>query len=215
MMKVCFADELFDAQLLRALNGVYYGGADVGECFAAAQRIAEGSPESWHQEWLRTAERIDAGGEASLAGGHVVSAREAFLRASNYYRTAYIFLIGTPVDPRLVQAFDKQTDAFRKAAALFSPPFEPIAIPYVGVLQRYTLMGFAEQISCPTLVCFADHDEIAAYAKQLFDALKCPKQFMTFTRAEGAGEHCESGNRSLLHQRAFDWLDQTPMNNGW
>jgi hypothetical protein len=36
----------------------------------------------------------------------------------------------------------------------------------------------------------------------------CGKDFLTFTQTEGAGEHCESGNRALLHQRAFDWLDQ-------
>jgi pimeloyl-ACP methyl ester carboxylesterase len=396
-MKILFKDELFDAQLLRALNDVYYGGADIGECMVTAQRITEISAESWYQEWLRTAERIDELGEASLASGHLVSAREAFLRASNYYRTAYIFLIGAPTDSRLVRAFEKQADAFRKAAALFSPPIRLIAIPYeqttlpgyffrvdgsgrrrptliltggydstaeelyffnaaaalrrgynclcfdgpgqgaalikqglvfrpdwehvVGpvvdyvltqpeadpqrialmgaslggylapraasyerrlaaciadagefdlftafkdrlpavlarqipdgngialdvlklalnrrlrhltkgwtlrrgmwahsastpldymrLLQDYTLKGYAEQITCPTLVCYADNDMIAAYARQLFDALNCPKHFMTFTSAEGAGEHCEFGNRSLFHQRAFDWLDQT------
>lgn len=26
--------------------------------------------------------------------------------------------------------------------------------------------------------------------------------------ADGAGEHCEQGNRSLFHQTAFDWLDK-------
>ncbi len=30
-MKIYFKDDLFDAQLLRVLNHVYYGGADVGE----------------------------------------------------------------------------------------------------------------------------------------------------------------------------------------
>jgi hypothetical protein len=28
--------------------------------------------------------------------------------------------------------------------------------------------------------------------------------FIAFTNAEGAGQHCEEGNRSLFHQRAFD-----------
>jgi len=35
-----------------------------------------------------------------------------------------------------------------------------------------------------------------------------PKTFTTFTAAEGAGEHCHVGARTLFHQRAFDWLDQ-------
>jgi hypothetical protein len=56
-------------------------------------------------------------------------------------------------------------------------------------------------------VCYAENDEIAAQARMLFDQLTCDKKFMPFTNAEGAGEHCEDGNRSLFHQRAFDWLD--------
>ena len=38
--------------------------------------------------------RIQADAELSLQRGHRVSARDGFLRASNYYRNAYIFLIG-------------------------------------------------------------------------------------------------------------------------
>jgi pimeloyl-ACP methyl ester carboxylesterase len=87
----------------------------------------------------------------------------------------------------------------------------PTPLDYVRLSREYTLQGYAEHIRCPTLVCYADHDEVAAYARQLFDALTCPKHFMTFTQAEGAGEHCESANRALFHQRAFDWLDQLGM----
>jgi pimeloyl-ACP methyl ester carboxylesterase len=399
-MKVHFKDELFDAQLLRALSHAYYGGADIGECLTTAQRIRETDAESWYGEWLDTADRIEAAGDACLAKGHRVSAREAFLRASNYHRTASIFLLGLPLDPRLVQAYERQAAAFGKAAALFSPAIEPVAIPYAnttlpgyfvsadnsgddsgqprqtliltggydgtaeelyffnaaaaarrgynclffdgpgqggalikqglhirpdwenvitpvldyvltrptvdpnrvalmglsfggylapraasrehrlaaciadpgefdlfaavtdrmppvlahqlphgnaaalgllkGILDArahevtggwglrrgmlvhgvttpldyvlacrdFTMEGYAEHIRCPTLVCFADHDEVAAYAQRLYDALTCPKDFVSFTAAEGAGEHCESGNRSLFHQRVFDWLDE-------
>jgi len=30
---------------------------------------------------------------------------------------------------------------------------------------------------------------------------------VTFTAAEGAGDHCESGARTLFHARMFSWLD--------
>jgi hypothetical protein len=39
--------------------------------------------------------------------------------------------------------------------------------------------------------------------------LSCPKTLLRFTAAEGAGDHCEMGNRPLLDQRVFDWLDET------
>jgi hypothetical protein len=42
------------------------------------------------------------------------------------------------VDPRLIEAFDREVDAFLKAAALFEPPIEPVEIPYEGT----TLPGY-------------------------------------------------------------------------
>ena len=32
---------------------------------------------------------------------------------------------------------------------------------------------------------------------------------MEFTAAEGAGDHCEMKNRSLVNNRVLDWLDAT------
>jgi hypothetical protein len=43
----------------------------------------------------------------------------------------------------------------------------------------------------------------------LYEALDCPKTFVTFTAAEGAEEHCHVGALTLFHQRMFDWLDDT------
>src|ERR1700683_2759725 len=395
-MKVFFRDPVFDGQLLRALNHVYCGGADVGECLSTAARIREGDASSWYDEWSKTAERIYSLAEKSDEQGHARSACEAYLRASNYFRTAYIFLMRAPLDPRVPSAFVRQAEAFRKAAALFSPPVQQVEIPYEGgalpgyflranadasprrtlilsggydsnaeelyffnaaaalrrrynclcfdgpgqgaalikrglyfrpdwenvirpvldylmtrddvdrnrialmglsfggylapraatgehriaaliadpgqyslfeavrhrvpgflrggfsdqnpvanailrhifesmlrhptkgwALRRgmlvhdvsspleyvnltrdYSLEGLVPKISCPTLVCTAENDHIAALAKVLFDHLTCEKQFITFTNEEGAGEHCEDGNRSLFHQRALDWLDE-------
>ena len=39
------------------------------------------------------------------------------------------------------------------------------------------------------------------------EALTCEKEFVTFTAAEGAGDHCEEGARALYHARSFGWLD--------
>ena len=101
-MKVLFDNAEYDGQLLRALGYTYYGGADVGECLTTARRIKEGDDDSWYTEWMATADRLVAAAEASRAAGHAVSSREAYLRASNYYRTAYIFLYRRPVDPRTI-----------------------------------------------------------------------------------------------------------------
>jgi hypothetical protein len=56
-------------------------------------------------------------------------------------------------------------------------------------------------------VCDAEGDDISASAPQLADALTCQKHYIHFTAAEGAGDHCEAGARTLYHARTFAWLD--------
>lgn len=130
-MELVFQDPTFSLQLLRVLNEIYYKGADIGECFSTAYRIREGDFESWHQEWLKTAKRIHKYAEDCLAAGHKISARDAYLRASNYYRVAEFLLID-PEDPRIQTTWGSSKECFSKACRLFSPEFEPIEIPYEG-----------------------------------------------------------------------------------
>ncbi len=99
-MKIVFQDPTFSLQLLRTISEAYYKGADIGECLSTAYRIKEGDFESWHQEWFKTATRINKYADESLAAGHKASAREAYLRACNYYRVAEFLLID-PKDPRI------------------------------------------------------------------------------------------------------------------
>jgi hypothetical protein len=82
---------------------------------------------------------------------------------------------------------------------------DPIAL--IESLREYTLAGRAERITCPTWVCSAEDDEISESAPQLVAALTCEKVYVRFTAAEGAGEHCEAGARTLYHARSFGWLD--------
>ena len=99
-------DELFEAQLLRAMGYAPYGGADAGECLATAGQITGTSLDSWHAAWAATAARLCGQAEASAAAGQIASARSGFFRAANYFRTAGLFTMGVPADPRLAQAHD-------------------------------------------------------------------------------------------------------------
>ncbi len=137
-MKVYFSDPQFDYQLLRLLGEAVDGGSDIGECLSTAQRIKEGDFESWYAEWFGTAQRIRAAADRSFAGGHTVSAREAYLRAMNYYRSAEFYLHGNPNDPRIQAVYDASVECFRKFADLSAPLYEPIEIPY----QDTTLPGY-------------------------------------------------------------------------
>jgi pimeloyl-ACP methyl ester carboxylesterase len=153
-----FDDPMFEGQAKRALGYAEYGGAELGECFATAQRITNGDTESWYREWLATADRVFGIAEDCAAKGHRVSAREAYLRASNYYRTAYLFLYGAPVDPRLIAAFDRETAAFLKAAKFFDPPIEPVEIPFEGVRLPGYFYHDGSGRPRPTVICTNGYD---------------------------------------------------------
>jgi alpha-beta hydrolase superfamily lysophospholipase len=393
-----FDDPLFEefASAL-ALGLASHGGAELGEVQATCARIVDGDDQSWFEAWRTTADRLVGIGDACAAGGHRMSARESYLRASFYYALAYHPLFEAPPDPRLLDAFGSQRAAFDKAAALLEPAGEAVEIAFEGaslpgylfravqgerrplllatngydatiyemflgqavpalrrgyhclvfdgpgqgavlfeqgvpiradweaviravvdvviereeidaqrialtgwslgghlalrgasgeprlaaciadpallsigagmlgrmrdagvsesVLKRYpnidddTLAPIAEAIhgdrtqrwaveqrgfwvhgvstfgeyvratfpfslegrlgaiSCPTALTAAEDDPLARSADQVYDELRCPKTLLRFTAAEGAGDHCEMRNRSLLDQRVFDWLD--------
>ena len=79
-------------------------------------------------------------------------------------------------------------------------------LEYILMTQDYSLRGRAGRISCPTFVCNAENDPIGATAPELVAALTVPHEFVTFTAADGAGDHCESGARLLYDARMYTWL---------
>ena len=80
---------------------------------------------------------------------------------------------------------------------------------YLASTAQFTLDGRAQDIRCPTLLAAAGDDSRSGSAGMVMDGLRCPKTLITFTAAEGAGDHCEMMNRSLLNRRTLDWLDAT------
>jgi alpha-beta hydrolase superfamily lysophospholipase len=397
-MGLFFDDPLFEEfTSTLALGLASHGGAELGEVQATCAGIVGGDDESWFAAWRATADRLVRAGDACAAGGHRVSARESYLRASLYYALAYHPLFGAPPDPRLLDAFGGQRAAFDKAAALLEPAGEVLEIDFEGarlpgylfravqgerrplliatngydatiyemflgqavpalrrgyhclvfdgpgqgavlfeqgvpiradwevvlgavvdtivereeidadrmaltgwslggylalraasgeprlaaciadpallsigagaigrlraagisasVIERYptiddaplapvaeaihsdraqrwaleqrgfwvhgvstlgeylkatvpfSLEGRLGAIACPTAVTAAEADPLARSADQVYEGLRCPKTLLRFTTAEGAGDHCEMRNRTLLDQRVFDWLD--------
>ena len=389
-MKFIFdTDESFSFETLRAVGYTVYGGADIGEVITTAERITPGDTESWYREWRALADRIAAIADKCAADGHAVSANSAYLRASNYYRTAEFFLRDDPWnDPRVADTSARAIETFR-AAPEIQAQWTRVGIPYQGIelegyylnssgdepgrtllahggydstveelfftageaarrrgwnclifegpgqgsalrlnkllfrhdweivvtpvvdfavnlrgvdperiallgmsmggylapraaafehriaaciaydgvfnfaaalpgphldatqrvaaldnlmahraeaptqlrwavsnalwtmgmatgqefldeFSKYDLTHVADQIACPTLVCEAESDQFfSGQPRMLYEALDCPKTFVTFTAAEGAEEHCHVGALTLFHQRMFDWLDDT------
>lgn len=396
-----FQDPFLDEFGTWALGYIPYGGADYGEIEAVASAVGDGDDSAFYDAWVAYGDRALAEADEAAAAGHPRSASEWYLKASCFFASAYHPLYGTPIDPRLPAAYDKQMDAFLRGLALAETPGRPVSIPYLAgrlpgyflpaagrggetlplvvlnngydatmtdlyfasavaasrrgyhvlmfdgpgqggalyhdgltlrpdwevvvtavmdavlefpevdpdrvALHGWSLGGYlapraataehrlaaviadpaqwdlgsamarmgarlgmpagssfrpdqlddatlhrlqaaidgdralhwsivkrgfwangvsdlrgfltktmeftyvdtAKDIRCPTLLTRAENDPLAADAPVILDALTCPKTLLTFTAAEGAGDHCEMKNRSLLNRRVLDWLDDT------
>jgi len=158
-MHVVFeTDESFSFETLRALGYAVYGGADVGEVLVVAERITPGDWESWYREWRALADRVADTADACAAAGHPVSANSAYLRASNYYRTAEFFLRDDPRhDPRVADTSARAIAAFRSAPDV-QRHWARVRIPYEDIhLEGYYLHVSGDQPG-PTLLAHGGFD---------------------------------------------------------
>lgn len=123
-------------------------------------------------------------------------------------RITLIVFFAPPVDPRVITAYDKQTDAFRRAIALFDAPVETIQIPFEQQ-QIYVRPDWENvvNIQCPTFLSEAEDDPRRGSGPVLFQQLTCPKEYVLFRSADGAGDHCEAGAGLLFARTLFNWLD--------
>lgn len=150
-----------DFQLAHALSNAEMGAAAVGECLAASSHFVDGDFLSYTAAFKNLAERIEAKGHDCLARGHKVSAREAFLRASQYFHSAGYYT--DYADPFNRTAYERQRACFRAAARLSDPLIEAINIPYENgrTLPGYYVRGGAPGEKRPTLLCTGGGDMCA------------------------------------------------------
>ena len=138
-MTFLFNDQSFSFETLRALGYAPYSGADIGEVTSTASQIPDGDKTAWYSEWRALAERIHAGADRSAAEGHHVSARESYLRASNYYRLCEFYLrVGPADDPLVREVGQLSVDCFARAAQLMNSAPERVSFPY----ENTTLPGW-------------------------------------------------------------------------
>jgi alpha-beta hydrolase superfamily lysophospholipase len=155
-------DELLDAQALRAAGSAPYGGADLGECLAAAGRVSGTDLTSWFDAWAALAAKTLTLAEEAAAAGQTQTARLAFWRASSYFRTAGVMLMGAPADPRLVQSNARQTDAFRRGSALLASPPEILQIPFEDTtLPGYFFRSAGDSAPRATVILLGGYDGTA------------------------------------------------------
>ncbi|KAI1326995.1 alpha/beta-hydrolase [Xylariaceae sp. FL0255] len=128
-------DDEFSFILSEVLSMSNGGGAATSEVLRAASQIIPGDFDSWFNEFYWLGEQIHA---QALVAKTVVSAREAYFRASTYYRISSFFLTGNASDPRLYRPWQQALEDFEKAIALQDVPGVPFNVSGPG----YTIPGY-------------------------------------------------------------------------
>ena len=120
-----------------------------------------GDGEARLQAFTSLAVAVEATAEKDAAAGHRVSARDGYLRASNYHRSAGFFL--SPADPRHGVAVLARRRCFGAAAALSEAEIEAVEIPYGETTlpgYRFGPAGPGENPG-PAVITFGGTDAVA------------------------------------------------------
>ena len=131
------SDPILDQSLLFYMAMTWSGQADVGECLETASRVNSTDPNSWAEEWTKTADRLLLVAEAAEKRNHKASAGQAYLRAATYFSAA----LHRHNNPKAAIVKDNTFAAskyFLKAVKLLGIPAERVEIPY----EKTTLPGY-------------------------------------------------------------------------
>lgn len=137
-------DRSMEFEMIRTLGYAVSGAADIGEVISTARLIKDGDIDSWAKEWQRVADRLHALAVQFDGKGQKVSAKEAYFRASNYYRTACFYLGAKKDRAKCIDIWEKSVDAFRKGISS-EPLVSLVHIPY----QKTTLPGYLLKSKTP------------------------------------------------------------------
>lgn len=187
MKNLIFKDDQFAFQLFRLLGEAVYEASDIGEVISTAEKIQEGNYTSWCEEWRKIAARIHKTADESYSERHMVSARKAYLRAANYYRTAEFYMHENPDDPNIRELYDLSFECFSRVMELNTPIIERIEIPYEGTTlpAHYYRLGNSDKPK-PVLVAMTGYDGTKEEFYGLaMTALDYGMNFLTF---EGPGQ---------------------------
>ena len=120
------------------LGSAYRGYADAGEVLSTAGRIKDGDADGWVREWCATAERLEADAQRAEGDGQLVSARNAYLRAANYFSTGLYLITHSSAPERQLDIWTRHRACWDKYVDLAPVPGERLQIPYEGT----TLPGY-------------------------------------------------------------------------
>lgn len=129
-MGLIFKNDLLDEFGTWGLGYIPYGGADFGELLGIANAVGDGDDSAFVKAFWNAAARFEDEGDEYVKNGNRARAKEVYLKAAGLYSNSYHPIYGTPVDPRIKEAFRKMTNCFNMALSLSDVPVSPMRIPF-------------------------------------------------------------------------------------
>jgi esterase/lipase len=212
-----FKDHETDWVFKRTLEEMSEKAAEIGECLFAANRINPADGESWIQAWAALGERVLANARESLQDGHKTSAREGFMRACNYFRTAEYGC--PPRHPLFHELWKKSVQAFQMACPLFDPPIQIVQIPFEGkLLPGYFWRPADDTIQRPTMMVVGGNDSSGEemFVVTGFGAVRRGYNYFTFEYPGHRGtvhlypDCVKRPDYEVPFKAAFDFLESLP-----
>lgn len=80
---------------------------------------------------------------------------------------------------------------------------------FLDNVKKFDNTAIIDKISCKVLVMDGTSELWGkGQSKELYDMLRCEKDYMLFTEEDSASEHCQVGAGGIATQRLFDWIDE-------
>jgi pimeloyl-ACP methyl ester carboxylesterase len=199
-----FTDKTYSFETVAMLSQTYVGISDYGEVISAVSRVEEGNGKTWFEQWTRVADYLEETAEKFLRDGYTLSARDTFIRAANYRRSAEFFLHDSPEDRQI--AIDSSNDAvkcFQKAMAFFPGKLDFIEVPYENTtLPSYFWRSSESTEPARTLIVHSGFDGTAEQVLLWFGRQARERNY-NVVAFEGPGQGTVLRNKNLIFRP--DW----------
>lgn len=129
---VFFKDQEMEFTVLRTLMATYCNGATVGECLKVVRNTKNGDIQTFINEWQKLAEHSMQLGLSHEKEKDFLRAKEYYLQACNYFKSAFIIL--NPTDKRHKAFWQNSVDCFVKAGRYFNCPMEKFEVEFQNKL---------------------------------------------------------------------------------
>jgi pimeloyl-ACP methyl ester carboxylesterase len=162
-------DSVLDEVALYYLGQSWHQSADVADVLETIGRLNNSDAWSWTMEWRKTAQRMQRLAQESLDGDHNLTASQAYLRASTYYR-ASLHRHPDPFHPEVPEVAQQAVDSFSQFLELSDYPCSPVRIPYQDgeTLPGYLCITSSTNVS-PTIIFNEGKDGWAMDGKFVVD----------------------------------------------